>query len=127
MKALGQNGTVFACQLNLVLWNVAAFVGTRSAHTGPLLFGENGPLATCSSAMFVKSSFIGSFFVSEARLLLRGESSRPPAPRAFHLRRAERDRELEQALEKARDPMALQCFVMLRIWMSFLFWGLAWF
>ncbi|CAK8999547.1 unnamed protein product [Durusdinium trenchii] len=39
--------------------------------------------------------------VQRARLLLRGESSRPPAPRAPHPRRAERDRELEQALEKA--------------------------
>eukprot|EP00913_Durusdinium_trenchii_P035499 g33220.t1 len=58
--------------------------------------------------------------VQRARLLLRGESSRPPAPRAPHPRRAERDRELEQALEKAdwepssnpwdsrdKDPMEL--------------------
>lgn len=38
--------------------------------------------------------------VQRARLLLRGESSRPPAPRP-HPRRAERDRELEDALGSA--------------------------
>mmetsp|Transcript_38961 Transcript_38961/g.70330 ORF Transcript_38961/g.70330 Transcript_38961/m.70330 type:complete len:326 (-) Transcript_38961:112-1089(-) len=41
--------------------------------------------------------------VKRARLLLHGEpnAARPPAPRAPHPRRAERERELEQALEKA--------------------------
>jgi len=41
--------------------------------------------------------------VKRAQLLLHGEpnASRPPAPRAPHPRRAEREKEMEQALEKA--------------------------
>eukprot|EP00930_Biecheleria_cincta_P093112 TRINITY_DN83275_c0_g1_i1.p1 TRINITY_DN83275_c0_g1~~TRINITY_DN83275_c0_g1_i1.p1 ORF type:complete len:317 (-),score=68.95 TRINITY_DN83275_c0_g1_i1:58-1008(-) len=41
--------------------------------------------------------------VKRARLLLHGQpnAARPPMPRAPHPRRAERDKELEQALEKA--------------------------
>mmetsp|Transcript_50050 Transcript_50050/g.116803 ORF Transcript_50050/g.116803 Transcript_50050/m.116803 type:complete len:291 (-) Transcript_50050:33-905(-) len=39
--------------------------------------------------------------VQRARLLLHGDAAKPPAPRAPHPRRAERERELEEALEKA--------------------------